>query len=73
MFNININILNKMKDVNKKYKGKYTYVQLSSDIYSGSDIIRSGSDIQSLLSQYRFEYFAILIQISVQVFRIWFG
>ena len=50
MCNININILNKTKDVNKKYKGKYTYVRLFSDIHSGLDIIRSSSDIQSLLN-----------------------
>ena len=49
MCNININILNKMRDVNKKYKGKYTYLQLFPDIHSGLDITRSSSDIQSFL------------------------
>ena len=57
MCNINLNILNKMRDVNKKYKGKYTYVQLSSDIHSGSDINRLGSDIQSLINLYLFRVF----------------
>ena len=58
-----------MRDVNKKYKGKYTYVRLSSDIHSGSDIIRLDWDIQSLLNQYPFGYFAI----SVRVFRVGLG
>ena len=51
----------------------YTYVRLSSDIYSGSDITRSGSDIQYLLIQYPFGYFATSVRISVRVFRIGFG
>ena len=68
MCNININILNKMRDVNKKYKGKYTYVQLFSDIHSGLDITRLSSDIHSLLNQYSFRHFAI----SVLVFRVGF-
>ena len=34
----------------------YTYVRLSSDIHSGSDITRSGTDIQSLLIQYPFGF-----------------
>ena len=51
-----------MKDVNKKYKGKYTYVRLSSDIHSVSDI-------KSLINQYPFEYFAISVWNSVQFFR----
>ena len=42
MCNININILNKKRDVNKKYKDKYTYVRLSLYIHSGSDITHSG-------------------------------
>ena len=49
----------------------YTYVRLSSDIHSGSDITRSGSDIQYLLIQNPFGYFATSIRISVRVrFRI---
>ena len=51
----------------------YTYVRLSSDIHSGSDITRSGSDIQSLLIQYPFGYFATSVRISVLVFWIGFG
>ena len=66
MSRININILNKIKEVNLKYMVNYSYVQLYSDIHSGSDIIHY-SDIQSLLIQYPFEYFAI----SVRVF--WSG
>ena len=50
----------------------YAYVRLSLDIHSGSDITRSGSDIQSLLIQYPFEYFATSVWISVRVFRIKF-
>ena len=42
---ININTLNKMREVNLKYKVKYTYVWLSSDIHSDSDITRMDSDI----------------------------
>ena len=61
-----------MRDVNKKYKGKYTNVRLSSDIHSGLDIIRSGSDIQCLLNQYQFGYFAILARISVRIFHVGF-
>ena len=73
MCNININILNKMRDVNKKYKGKYTYVQLFSDIHSGLDITRLSSNIQSLLNQYPFRHFPISVWISVWVFRVGFG
>ena len=55
----------------------YTYVRLSSDIHSDSDITRSSSDIQSLLIQYPFGYFAtsvrISVRISVRVYRIGFG
>ena len=51
MYNININILNKIKEVNYKYMVKYTYVWLSSDIHSNSDITRSSSDIQFLPTQ----------------------
>ena len=47
-----------MRDVNYKYKVtskkiknkvNYTYVRLSWDIHSGSDITRSGSDFKYLL------------------------
>ena len=51
----------------------YTYVRLPSDIHSDSDITRSGSDIQSLLTQYPFEYFATSVRISVRSFRVGFG
>ena len=59
-----------MRDINQKYKINYTYVRLSSDIHSGSGIIHSGSDIQYLLIQYPFGYFATSVRISVRVFRI---
>ena len=72
MCNININILNKMRDVNKKYKGKYTYVQSFSDIHSGLDITRLSLDIQSLLNQYPFRHFAIFVRILVWVFWVGF-
>ena len=61
-----------MRDVNYKYKINYTCVRLFLDIHSGSDITRSGLDIQSLLIQYSFGYSAISVWISVQIFRIGF-
>ena len=57
-----------MRKENNKYKNKYPYVRLSSDIHFGLDITRSGFDIQSLLNQYMFGYFVISVQISVQIF-----
>ena len=58
-----INILNKMREINLKYKIKYTYIHLFLDI-------RLGSDIQSLLTQYSSMYFANSDRIWVQVFLI---
>ena len=41
MCRININILNKIREVNYKYRIKYSYIRLSLDIHSVSDITRS--------------------------------
>ena len=69
---ISINILNIIREINYKYRGNYSYVRLSSDIYLDSDITRSGSDTQSLLVQYMFGYFATLVRTD-RVFRLGFG
>ena len=65
---ISINILNIIREVNYKYRVNYSYVRLSTNIYSDSNITHSGSDIQSLLIQYMFGYFATSVRISDRFF-----
>ena len=62
MYKTNINILNKMIHVNKKYKDKYTYVWLF------SNITRPGSYIQFLLNQYMFRYLLLQFRFRFMFF-----